>query len=267
MVATNVRYVTSILDNGATLHWFQNMDGGADLMVEKYENGIAYVVPSYITPIVSMVRVVEGCFSDGSNFNEELKKAFKVNNDFTQIDFCFNDVVVSVTKENADARKLYEEYMVKRELQGIDPNLPGYEECKDYALKKMRIMEAKNKEAISVAESTTLIFKDENAKKRWEELVWINSTDKLMLAITTVAKRWGKYMQYLMETENRSVMEIADEAFFACNFCEPIYYPLAVAMLAETWVHGKELREWHNAQWDYREDGVYNPMGPAIKIP
>ena len=60
---------------------------------------------------------VAGCFNDDSNFGAEVLRAYNYdeNTTFTSIKFKFNGVTLTVTKENADAEKIYQEWDTIRE--------------------------------------------------------------------------------------------------------------------------------------------------------
>jgi hypothetical protein len=36
-------------------------------------------------------------------------------------------------------------------------------------------------------------------------------------------------------------------------------YGAAVSILAQCWIHGEELRKWHNGEYNYDGEGTVNP--------
>jgi hypothetical protein len=84
-----------------------------EFWVNSFEDGIATVSPSVGCNISTFAEIVAGCFTNESNFKDEVIKAFdcdEENTIFTGIKFKFNDVPILVTKENADEDKIYEEW-------------------------------------------------------------------------------------------------------------------------------------------------------------
>ena len=89
--------------------------------------------------------------------------------------------------------------------------------------------------------------------------------------------RWAKNAARFMEkkvAEGKKVAEVADEAFrvtdnegFTGNM-----YGWAVRLLSQFWVHGEELRQWHNAQYgdqgakaNKKDGAVINPAVLVVK--
>lgn len=82
------------------------------LRVEGFEDGIATVKPVGGCTITELAKAVAGCFNDDSNFGTEVLRAYECdeNATFTGIKFEFNGVTLIVTKENADAKRIYQEW-------------------------------------------------------------------------------------------------------------------------------------------------------------
>ena len=130
--------------------------------------------------------------------------------------------------------------------------------------------EAVRNDAISVGESTELLFKDEEAKKNWEQYVEVNSKDGYSYGVVTYAERWAKYMQHLMKKHNKNVAQIADNASHASDVegITGFMYGCAVSVLSQCWKYGDELRRWHNKKWGREDvvDGVVNPAVMTIEV-
>lgn len=228
------------------------------LCVKSFENGIATLdtMPGCI--ISSFAKVVAGCFDEDSNFVSELLKSFACDEgtEFTGIKFEFNGVTIFVTKENADADKIYAEWQVGMEANAQKHRLkeeaymktPEY--CTEKALKLVCCKEIIEKDVIAVDEATELQFKDEEAAKNWEKWVADNSKDRYSLAVVTYARRLGKYMQYLMERHNKTVVDIVENASCASDIegITDYMYGCAISMLEQCWKYGEELSKWHNKE-------------------
>ena len=242
------------------------------LWVESFEDGIATIDPMLGCTINSFAEVVAGCFDEDSNFASVLLQAFDCDEGtaFAGIKFKFNGVTLLVTKENADANKIYAEWKAGMEANAEKHRLereaymktPEYRAERAKALKLACRRETVEKCVIAVDESTELQFKDEEAAKNWEQWVEVNSKDGYSLGVVTYARRWGKYMQHLMEKHNKTVVDIAENASHVSDIegITGFMYGCAVSMLAQCWKYGEELRKWHNKEWGQEDtDGVVNP--------
>lgn len=249
------------------------------LWVKAFENGIATIEPMPGCAINSFTEVVAGCFDEESNFAEELLEAFDrdYGTAFTGIKFEFNGVTLLVTKENADAGKIYAEWKAGIEANAEKYRLEreAYMKTPEYRAERAKALKAANrredvkKDVIAVDESTELQFKDEEAAKNWLQWVEINSKDGYSRAVVTYARRWGKYMQHLMEKHNKTVVDIAENASHVSDIegITGFMYGCAVNMLAHCWKYGEELRRWHNKEWGHEDvDGVVNPAVLTITI-
>ena len=113
---------------------------------------------------------------------------------------------------------------------------------------------ATREDIIRIDETTEMQFKDEVAKKEWDNLVEINSHDSYGKGVVDYARRWAKYMQTLI-AEGKAIIEIAQQASYDAGFM----YGCAVNALSKSWKYGEELRKWHNGEYGYAGDGVVNP--------
>lgn len=256
------------------------------LLVKSYENGIAVVDPGCGTEITAFAGLVAGCFEVGSNFELELWRAYEFENNvlvedrtaLTGIQFDFNGVTVSVTKENANAEQIVAEWSA-----GMDANsekyrlemeaymkTPEYRAERAKALKLQTLRKTVQDEVLAIDESSELEFKNDEAKATWEQWVEINSHDDYSLVVVTYARRWAKYMQHLMTKHNKTINQIADSASYD-TYIEGItglmYGCAVVAMLSECWKYGEQLRRWFNKEWGQEDcDGVVNPAVLTINV-
>ncbi len=239
------------------------------LQVESFENGVVTIDPMYDSTITTVAEIVAGCFEKDSNFTRELFRAFECNENtaFTGIKFTFNEVTVMVTKENADKDKIYAEWKagVEANAKKHSIEMESYMKTPQYRVKRAKVLkiatrrETVVKDVITVDESTKLQFKDEEAEKKWKQWVENNSESSCVNSIVTYARRWAKYMQYLMEKHNKTVAEIADNASSLSGVDDMTLYMhiRVVAILAQCWKYGEELRKWHNRKWGEEDaDGV-----------
>lgn len=106
-------------------------------------------------------------------------------------------------------------------------------------------------------------FKD---RAGWGKGVEAQKGDGYGLACYTFAERWAN----LMESEignGKPLQEIADKTSHDADTegITGFMYGCAVSILTHCWVHGEELRKWHNKEYGYEGDGVVNPAILTIK--
>ena len=115
-MATKV-YLSGTWDFGKKSYVFRSLDGYDSLWVEAYVGGIAVVTPGVNESVDGFAALIAGCFEEGSNFEEELCKAFKCDYPLEAIQYDFNRAVGMVTKRNANKDRIAEEIIAgMREL-------------------------------------------------------------------------------------------------------------------------------------------------------
>lgn len=81
-------------------------------------------------------------------------------------------------------------------------------------------------------------------------------------------KLWAKLMQIEI-AKGKTVKECADEAKKGLGYLgiTGFQYGCVVSALAHYWIHGEELRKWHNKEYGVSEDkeGVVNPAILTIR--
>ncbi len=111
--ATRV-YFEGIWKYDNTSHIFRTIGNKAinTLWVESFDNGIVTVGPTTGCTLNDFAEILEGCFNEKSNFGTEVMKAYNCdeNTTFTGIRFKFNNVTVTVTKENANKDAILKEW-------------------------------------------------------------------------------------------------------------------------------------------------------------
>lgn len=99
-------------------------------------------------------------------------------------------------------------------------------------------------------------------EKEYEEYVAKNSVDGYSRGVVDYAEYWAKLMQVEIGKGN-AIAEIAEDSQKHLSFLgiTGFMYGCAVSALAHFWVHGEELRKWHNKEYGVKEDngGVVNP--------
>lgn len=239
-----------------------------NLWVSGYEDGFVKVDPLAGTIFEDFAEVVAGCFDNVSNFFDEVAKVLFIERDTIKgIRFEFNGTVVYVTPENADPKKIHDEWKAtmdanrekarqEREAWLKTPEGLQYLAEKEAEEQKRNIL---TMAVITVDESTKMEFADEEAKKEWNQLVKINRSD-CGSTIMRFARRWAKYMQVLI-SEGKQVADIAEETSHICDIdgVSSNMFACVVESLVRTWKYGKELHEWHKKEYGYEGDGVVNP--------
>jgi hypothetical protein len=275
---TLVRY-EGIWDYDKTTRIFKTIGNPKirSLWVEGFEDGIATINPAGGSEIHDFAEAVAGCFSDNSNFGTLLLRAYNCdkNATFTGIKFEFNGVTLIVTKENADAERIYQEWdaafeanveKAHREREAWLKTPEGQEYLAQQEAEKLR-KEAIEADVLHLDETVEMEFNGEEGKKTWDHLVEINSKDPYGNGVVKYARRWAKYMQKLI-AEGKTVAEIADEA---SNYCDiegitGFMYGCAVDALSRCWKWGEELRKWHNKRYGHEGDGVVNPAVLTVSV-
>ena len=264
MAKTTHVYLEGFLGQyNSAIYWFRTIDTDSilSLCVIGIEDGIVKVVPYNNCSITEVAEVVAGCFNDDSNFGTAVLRAYDCdeNATFTGIKFSFDGVTLTVTKENANAEKIYGEWNAGMEANAEKYRLereaymktPEYRAERAKALKLQTRRETVEKEVLAVDESSELEFKDDVAKAAWEHWVEVNSNDVYSLCLVTYACRWAKYMQHLMAKHSKAIYQIADNASHVTGVegITRFMYECAVAVLSDCWKYGEQLRKWHDKKW------------------
>lgn len=234
MANTTIVYFNKTWEcNEKTTYIFRTISPKRDILfVTSFKDGIVTIKPGVGGNIQTFSELISGCFNKESNFAEEMSKAFYGNysTSFTAIKFTFNGITVMVTNKNANKNKIYAEW-----LEGLESNME-----KD-RLDKESYRKIKSSKKLKIE------FKNEDAAIKWKKLVEVNSSNLYNFAIVAYARRWAKYMQYLMKEENKTIDEIAESTSITCDIVDisGYMYNCALNMLVECWKYGEELRKWH----------------------
>lgn len=92
---------------------------------------------------------------------------------------------------------------------------------------------------------------------KWQEGVTAQKGGGYGLGVYGFAEAWARLMQAKI-AEGKKIAEVADEC---CSLADKAYgitgfmYGCAVSTLARCWVHGEELRRWHNLKTQFKDEG------------
>lgn len=86
------------------------------------------------------------------------------------------------------------------------------------------------------------------------------NTDPYGAACFEYAERWADLME--QEIKNgKTLKDFAEETSQKADTegITGFMYGVAVKILSEAWIHGEDLRQWHNGKYGHGGDGVVNP--------
>ncbi|AID17774.1 hypothetical protein JBP901_gp062 [Bacillus phage JBP901] len=97
---------------------------------------------------------------------------------------------------------------------------------------------------------------DEKVYEDWKA----KNTDGYGSGIFRYAEKWANMMEEGIEKGDR-IRDIASKLSHDADTegITGFMYGAAVSVLSQCWVHGEELKKWHNKEYDYEGDGVANP--------
>lgn len=84
-----------------------------------------------------------------------------------------------------------------------------------------------------------------------------NNTSDYGKAGVTYAERWANMMESRIE-QGEALADIAKETSHEADTegITGFMYGCAVSILAQVWVHGEELRKWHNLDTQIKDEGA-----------
>lgn len=225
------------------------------IWVTGFEDGFIIVDPCAGYIFDEFVEVVSGCFNESSNFFDTVNEVLFIEKAAIKgIRFEFKGTVVSVTKENSDPKKIYEEWnsTMEANLEKVrQERLDWYNTPEGQQVLIEEAEEQKRRNILAFAvltvdESFEMEFASKEGKKTWENLVKAND-ETYGAAVMAFARRWAKYMQVLI-SEGKSIEDIAEETSHICDL--NVMYDCAIDALAKSWKYGEELRKWRNQGYD-----------------
>lgn len=184
----------------------------------------------------------------------------------------FGEVVTSTFNEipldaapNGDPQAIADGYMAELKRRSDE-----YHASTEYAQRQQEAQAAQQRkerdQAIALAAApATLTLRNAEG---WQKAVEVNKGDPYSNAVIVFAEKWARIMEGKMAA-GESLAQCADAA---CSLADDdgitgFMYGAAVSTLAQTWVHGDELRRWHNRKYMTEEraakadetGGVVNP--------
>ena len=104
---------------------------------------------------------------------------------------------------------------------------------------------------------------DEEKYKKWKE---INSTDDYSFGVVQYLERWADLMEQEIR-QGKQLLDIAERTSHEADTegITGFMYGCAVNILAQLWIHGEELRNWHNKKYNHEGEGVINPAILTVK--
>lgn len=242
--------VTNVVcrERGISGDWyfkFKNSKWGFEL--NGFENGVATVEPELSSDIREFISNIVGCLNEESNFISEIRKVYHFEEivELQGILFIANGAKVLVTKDFMDEERVFRKWRAAMEK-------PSEE---DYSFKSLRrrakmlkaIMRAEvvEENAIKAVKQEELCFKDEEAKKIWEQWVDDYTSEGYTHSIVSKTERWAKYMQYLKKKHNVDLKYVAEVAFDVINIRDDKSDGYEMVMILEKcWIYGEELNKW-----------------------
>ncbi len=153
----------------------------------------------------------------------------------------FNDIALTAKPgSNSDAIVQYYKTELKRRHEEYVES-PEYKDLQREAEKAQRRKDLMSKEALATAPEMTL--KDEEG---WRKTVAAN-TDSYSSGFIRFTERWARLMEGRMadgdtlEACAEETSSMADNEGITC-----FMYGCAVSILSQVWIHGEQLRRWHN---------------------
>lgn len=188
----------------------------------------------------------------GANINQACSDAVKsAQSDRCNVSFEFNDQTIVATPQSIP------EALVKQYHYEMERARAAYEASPEYAKRKEEY-ERKEHERNTLLEST---LKDAPANMTlrdpagWKAACEKNK-DPYGNGVMTYSERWARLMEARM-SKGEKLADIADECSHLADSegITGFMYGCAVSTLAAVWVHGEELRQWHNLKTQIGKEG------------
>jgi len=142
-------------------------------------------------------------------------------------------------------------------------NSPEYKKQLQKAREAQERQEATLKDALAVSPKKMTL----SDKARWEKTVAAN-TDGYGSAVIRYAERWARIMEGKIAS-GTALDECAEETSYLADN-EGItghMYGCAVSILSQVWIHGDQLRRWHNLKYQIRDEGEKANESGAVLNP
>lgn len=178
----------------------------------------------------------------------------------------FNEIPLDAMP-TSDAEEIAAGYMAEMQRRSDE-----YHASPEYAESQRKAKEAHERKvqeqaaALATAPATLTLRNPEG----WLKAVEVNKADPYSNAVIVFAEKFARIMEGRMAA-GETLAQCADAA---CSLADDdgltgFMYGAAVSTLAQTWIHGDELRRWHNRQYMPEEkaklaDESGGTVNPAI---
>lgn len=196
----------------------------------------------------------------GEHISDAAQRAIDLARPGSPVELEFNDITITVwhTLSASDVCAEYDRISNARR--------DAYLASPEYAASRQKAEEKERQRAAEFAAAmekapATLSLRDPAA---WAKSVEVNSADPYSNAVTRYAEAWARVMEGMM-AGGATLLECADKASHIADTegITGFMYGCAVQILARCWVHGDELRRWHNWKHGVTEEkakgGTVNP--------
>lgn len=97
---------------------------------------------------------------------------------------------------------------------------------------------------------------DDARYQEWKD----KNTDPYGAYIFKFAENWANLMESKLEN-GEELKNFAEKTSHEADTegITGFMYGAAVSILAQCWIHGEELRKWHNKEYNYDGEGTVNP--------
>lgn len=220
-----------------------------------------------------MKRIKLNTWSLGNQFDKVAEKAKEISIEKDNpVEFEFNEIICIVDK-NTNLALLWKDYSNSHLMDWklVDGNMVYNDEVKGEISKRnknqedkhnaymqeQKIKDDKEKDFFeSQVKGVEIQLKDE---KEWNNVKEINS-DPYGKCAVDYAEGWARLMQVQI-AHGKNLKDIAELTSYQLSFygITGFMYGAAVSMLSKCWIHGEELRKWHNKEYKHEGEGVVNP--------
>lgn len=204
----------------------------------------------------------------GENVTTAAENMVKMAKRFGDVVTCeFNEIPLDAMP-NSDPKDIAAGYMAEMKRRSDE-----YHASPEYAESQRRAKEAHEhkvqQQAAALADApATLTLRDPEG---WQKAVEANK-DPYGGAVIVYAEKWARIMEARMkQMPGVTVAECAEAASHLADDdgITGFMYGAAVSTLAQVWIHGEELRRWHNRQYMTEEkaraaDESGGTVNPAI---
>lgn len=203
----------------------------------------------------------------GEDITETARKMVAMADHFGEVVTAeFNEIPLDAAP-GADPKAIADGYMAEMKRRSDEYHAsPEYKQREQEAQERHRHKMEQQAAALAVAPATLTLRDPEG----WQKAVEVNKADPYSNAVIVYAEKWARIMEARMkQVDGLTVAECAEAASHLADDdgITGFMYGAAVSTLSRVWIHGDELRRWHNRQYLSEEKaakaeetgGVVNP--------